>query len=142
MVHIFNLITCIVDIDFQQKIGTDIFINMMAKKQQRNCSKIKQNTVVKPNKQALFNELKGITTIDLAFRSASILEKIMWMIILLIGTIWASYFIQLQFVIWDQQPSIIIKSDNVKLSDLNYPAMTFCSKAVFPIKTPITIIII
>ena len=94
--------------------------------------------VIKPSmnrSQVLIDELRGITTIDLAFKSVNILEKIIWMIILLIGTLWACYFIQLQFLIWAEQPSIIIKSDNVKLSDLKYPAMTICSKAVFPTKT-------
>ena len=93
---------------------------------------------MKPGKnrsQALIDELRGITTIDLAFKSVNILEKIIWIIILIIGTVWACYFIQLQFLIWAEQPSIIVKSDNVKLSDVKYPAMTICSKAVFPIGT-------
>ena len=81
--------------------------------------------------KALVKELRGITTIDLAFKSTNIVEKIMWVIILLIGTFWVCYFIQLQFQIWAEQPSIVTTAENVKLSDLNYPAMTICSKAVF-----------
>ena len=84
------------------------------------------------NYKVLVEELRGITTIDLAFKSGNIVEKVMWMIILVIGTFWACYFIQLQFQIWAEQPSIVTTAENVKLSDLNYPAMTICSKAVFP----------
>ena len=84
------------------------------------------------NYKILVKELRGITTIDLAFKSGNIVEKITWMIILVIGTFWACYFIQLQFQIWAEQPSIVTTAENVKLSDLNYPAMTICSKAVFP----------
>ena len=82
--------------------------------------------------KVLVNELRGITTIDLAFKSASFVEKTIWLLILLIGTVWVFYFIALQFEIWCEQPSIVTNAENVKLSDLNYPAMTFCSKVVFP----------
>ena len=91
--------------------------------------------VIKPRmnrSQVLIDELRGITTIDLAFKSGNIVEKVMWMIILVIGTFWACYFIQLQFQIWAEQPSIVTTAENVKLSDLNYPAMTICSEVVFP----------
>ena len=32
-----------------------------------------------------------------------------------------------EFILWDENPSVMIKG-NVKLSQLNYPAMTICSK--------------
>ena len=78
--------------------------------------------------KVLVDELRGITTIDLAFKAASILEKIWWVTILLIGTIWACYFIEIQFELWDEQPSIVTKADNFDLSDLNFPAISICSK--------------
>ena len=82
--------------------------------------------------KVLVNELRGITTINLAFKSANIMEKVIWLLILMIGTFWACYFITLQFEIWAEHPSIVTKADNVKLSDLNYPGMTICYKAGFP----------
>ena len=77
-------------------------------------------------------ELRGITTIDFVYKAANIIEKIFWLIILLIGTIWACYFITLQFQLWTEQPSIVTNALNVDLADLNFPAMTICSKALFP----------
>ena len=41
-------------------------------------------------------ELRKITTIDLASKSANLLEKILWTLIGITGTIWAAYFITLQ----------------------------------------------
>ena len=41
-------------------------------------------------------ELRKITTIDLASRSANLLEKLLWTLIGITGTIWAAYFITLQ----------------------------------------------
>ena len=81
--------------------------------------------------KVLVDELRGISTIDLAFKASSILEKIWWVTILLIGTIWACYFIEIQFELWNEQPSIVTKADNFDLSDLNFPAISICSKVVF-----------
>ena len=44
-------------------------------------------------------ELRKITTIDLACKSANRLEKLLWTLIGITGTIWAVYFITLQ-VCW------------------------------------------
>ena len=41
-------------------------------------------------------ELRKITTIDLASKSANLLEKTLWTLIGITGTIWAAYFITLQ----------------------------------------------
>ena len=41
-------------------------------------------------------ELRKITTIDLASKSANLLEKLLWTLIGITGTIWAAYFITLQ----------------------------------------------
>ena len=88
---------------------------------------------IKPRKiNVLEAELRGITTIDFVYKAANIIEKIFWLIVLLIGTIWACYFITLQFQLWTEQPSIVTNALNVDLADLNLPAMTICSKALFP----------
>ena len=41
-------------------------------------------------------ELRNITTIDLAIKSSNLLEKLLWTLIGITGTIWAAYFITLQ----------------------------------------------
>ena len=41
-------------------------------------------------------ELRNITTIDLAIKSSNLLEKLLWTLIGVTGTIWAAYFITLQ----------------------------------------------
>ena len=50
------------------------------------------------NKEVLV-ELRKITTIDLACKSANLLEILLWSLIGITGTIWAVYFITLQ-VCW------------------------------------------
>ena len=88
---------------------------------------------IKPRKMKVLEaELRGITTIDFVYKAANIIEKIFWLIILLIGTIWACYFITLQFQLWTEQPSIVTNALDFDLADLSFPAMTICSKALFP----------
>ena len=75
----------------------------------------------------IFNEVQSITTVDLGYKATNILEKLLWAIVGLIGTIWAFYFVAFQFMLWNENPSII-SQDNADLSDIRYPAVTFCSK--------------
>ena len=60
-------------------------------------------------KESLVNELKGITTIGLAWQAPNILEKTLWLLIGFTGTIWAFYFIGLQFQLWNDDASIMTK---------------------------------
>ena len=73
----------------------------------------------------VFEDLRNITTVDLAYKASSILEKIFWALIGLTGTIWAVYFINLQFISWEESPSVMIQG---KKTDLKYPAVTICPK--------------
>ena len=77
--------------------------------------------------EKVWKELRNITTIDLAFQAKNILEKILWVIIGIIGTVWVFYFIGVQFKFWAQHPYHVTKGD-FKLADINYPAITICSK--------------
>ena len=72
-------------------------------------------------------ELRRITTIDLACKATSFLEKILWVIIFILGTIWAVYFIALQFISFDENASVLIQG-NIETTDLKYPAITLCPK--------------
>ena len=76
--------------------------------------------------QVIFDELRNITTIDLAHKAANILEKTLWASIGIVGTIWAFVFIESQFQLWNENPWLTTKVD-VDLSQLQYPAITFCS---------------
>ena len=75
------------------------------------------------------NELKSIRIIDLAFESKNIFEKLFWILIGIIGIIWVCYFIPFQFLDWDKNPSIRQIGD-FHLSELEYPAMTVCTKSI------------
>ena len=77
--------------------------------------------------QVIFDELRNITTIDLAHKAANILEKTLWASIGIVGTIWAFVFIESQFQLWNENPWLTTKVD-VDLSQLQYPAITFCSE--------------
>ena len=74
----------------------------------------------------IFDELRNITTIDLAHKTANVLGKILWATIGIVGTIWAFVFISSQFQLWNENPWLSSKAD-VDLSQLKYPAITFCS---------------
>ena len=75
----------------------------------------------------LFDELRTITTLDLAYKASSILEKILWILIGITGTIWAVYYINQAFISWEESPSVIIQG-NLNSTNLKYPAVTICPK--------------
>ena len=77
--------------------------------------------------EKVWKELRNITTIDLAFQAKNILEKTLWAIIGIIGTVWVFYFVGIQFKLWEQHPSLVTKID-YELADVSYPAITVCSK--------------
>ena len=74
-----------------------------------------------------FIELKNITTIGWACKAASVLEKILWSLIGIIGTIWAIYFISLQFISFEENASVLIQGNSDEIV-LKYPAITICPK--------------
>ena len=70
----------------------------------------------------LIDQFRQIASINYACQAKNILEKVLWSAIFLIGMLYAIYFTAQMF---DGNSSIISRID-VKLSDLNYPAMTIC----------------
>ena len=82
---------------------------------------------MKMYREQLFDELRNITTFGLFYKSSNILEKILWTLIGLTGTIWAVYFINLQFISMKKSPSVMIQGD-LNSIDLKYPAVTICPK--------------
>ena len=72
----------------------------------------------------LLAEVKAIKSIDMTLKAKNIMEQVCWASLGIIGTIWIVYFIS--DVIQNNNPIIISKQD-VKLADLNYPAITVCT---------------
>ena len=71
----------------------------------------------------IFAELRNIKTIDLAYKAANVLEKILWVLMGVIGATWAVYFI----TSWDDDASVLIQGDS-NSTELKYPAVTICPK--------------
>ena len=71
----------------------------------------------------VFAELRNIKTIDLAYKAANVLEKILWVLMGMIGATWAVYFI----TSWDDDASVLTQGDSNTL-ELKYPAVTICPK--------------
>ena len=75
------------------------------------------------NWSLIWQELKSITTIDLTSKAANFLEKLFWVVMGIIGVIWAIYFTAL--VIKDENPIIKTIQDKT-LTDTEKPAITIC----------------
>ena len=76
--------------------------------------------------QIIFDELRNITTVDLVYNARCFFEKLLWATIGIIGTIWAFVFFESQFKLWNESPWLTTRA-HVHLSQLQYPAITFCS---------------
>ena len=81
----------------------------------------------KNDRETLIQSLKRIITLELASIASSSIEKVLWLLIAVIGTIWGYYFMKSLIDTWIESPLIISKG-NVDLTDLKYPAITLCSK--------------
>ena len=75
----------------------------------------------------ILEELRTIGTVDLACKATNILEKALWIAILMTGTLWAVYFISLSLIDLQKDHTIVSKG-SVRLNELNYPAITVCSE--------------
>ena len=76
--------------------------------------------------QIIFDELRNITTVDLVYNARCFFEKLLWATIGIIGTIWAFVFFESQFKLWNESPWLTTRA-HVHLSEVKYPAITFCS---------------
>lgn len=80
------------------------------------------------NFKAVLNELMNITTLRLCRNGSNKVEKLFWATISLMGMTWFCYFINFQFLLWKDDGVIATKA-RIPLSDLEYPAVTFCPKS-------------
>ena len=79
--------------------------------------------------QNLKQEVLKVKTIELVNRASRVLEKLLWIAIAISGTVWFLSFMSFQFKIWNENLTFRTESD-VDLSDIDRPAVTFCSKTV------------
>ena len=77
--------------------------------------------------ERLKEEAFNVRTVDLISKSKKIAERLFWFLVAFCGALWFFTFMASQVEIWKQN-SVLITKANVKLSDLDYPAVTFCSK--------------
>ena len=75
----------------------------------------------------LKEQLLQIRTLHLSKNASNFLEKLIWIVIAIFGTTWFCYFINFQFEVWRDDGVYLAKAD-LELSDINYPAITFCSQ--------------
>ena len=78
-------------------------------------------------KKPLKEEFQNIRSFNLVDKTSNFIEKIFWAIISLGGTAWIVYFIMTQFIQYDRNP-IIITKDSWDISNIKFPAVTFCPK--------------
>ena len=74
-------------------------------------------------------ELANITTLNLITRSSSILEKFLWALVPIIGTIFIYNVVMLQLDNWQDNPGLVTKVTK-NLADMPLPAVTFCHKGL------------
>ena len=76
--------------------------------------------------ESLKEELWNIRTLDLTRSTIKIVERVFWILVAISGTIWFFYFMSFQVQLWNKN-SIFISKAKMKLADIDYPAITFCS---------------
>ena len=77
--------------------------------------------------EAIKDELLMIRTLELSKRTTFIVEKILWILIALSGTVWFCFFMASQVQIWKEN-KIIVSNAVIDLSEIDYPSVTFCSE--------------
>ena len=82
-----------------------------------------------PNKEAVKEELRNITTVNLIASTTNVLEKILWALIAIFGTLFIYDVVDTQLNFWNENP-ILITRQMIELSEMPLPAMTFCHKGL------------
>ena len=76
----------------------------------------------------LREETLNIRSLELTKVSINLAERIFWILIAISGTAWFFYFMNTQVKIWNEN-KIIVNKASVDLSEIDYPAITFCSNS-------------
>ena len=82
--------------------------------------------VISVNK--LKEEILRIRTLELTNSASLVLERIIWVIVAISGLVWFISFTSAQITLWNNHKTLVSKA-KLKLSDIDYPATTFCSKS-------------
>ena len=81
------------------------------------------------NKAKLREELDGITTLNLFLNSTNILEKLLWVTIAVLGTLFIYDIVFAQLTYWQMHPDITVYGRK-KLAEIEPPAITLCSSGL------------
>ena len=76
---------------------------------------------------AIKDELLMIRTLELSKKTTLVMEKVLWILIALCGTVWFCFFMASQVKLWKEN-KIIISNAAMDLSEVDYPSITFCSE--------------
>ena len=74
-------------------------------------------------------EFHGFTSVRLIHATQNVLEKIFWISIAIVGTIWIGDLFINQVNYWNENPVLVTKGTKA-LSEITAPAVTFCHKGV------------
>ena len=76
----------------------------------------------------LKEEFFNVRTLELIKVTSYFIEKLFWLVVLLSGTTWFIYYASVQIITQNKQNRIVTRGEG-KLSELDYPSVTFCSRA-------------
>ena len=82
-----------------------------------------------PTKENILEELKNFTTLNLIANTSSILEKIFWASIAILGTLFIYNVVFVQLQNWEDNPTLIT-TEMKRLSNMPLPSVTFCHKGL------------
>ena len=80
-------------------------------------------------KEAVKEELRNITTLNLIASTSNVLEKLLWALIAIFGTLFIYEVVVIQLDFWNENP-ILISRQTTNLADMPLPSMTFCHKGL------------
>ena len=98
---------------------------MMKSRKSITEKRLSKKTSLAQGLRKIADEIESIGSIELAIRATSILEKCLWITFFMVGIGWLGYF--MTGIIQDVNPKTSIRLP-LKISDLDYPAITLCSE--------------
>ena len=81
------------------------------------------------HQEALSNQFYNFTSLEFVSKASNIIEKLIWIIISVCGTVWIGSILFIQVTQWIENP-VLLRQENLDLSDMTYPAVTFCPKTI------------
>ena len=74
--------------------------------------------------------LKGsiIVSLKQAFEAGHLIEKLIWICLGILGSVYFGYLLVSQVNSWDEN-SILVSQEQKSITDIDFPAITFCTKS-------------